>query len=97
MRFPHRLIERAMLSLVLLISISVLVLALINLRDPVDIREPLVGMRPSNEVRCYEFPSQAAAQRFFREHPTARQLDADHDGVACEDNRVPKDMTPIAR
>jgi hypothetical protein len=38
---------------------------------------------------CSDFPTQAKAQRFFKKHHPNRDphgLDADHDGIACEDN-----------
>jgi hypothetical protein len=42
---------------------------------------------------CADFPSQRAAQIFFLKHGGPRydpdRLDADHDGVACEDNPCP--------
>ncbi len=43
---------------------------------------------------CGEFPNQAAAQTFFVEHGGSASnnfddLDADHDGIACEDDPCP--------
>src|SRR5262249_22259932 len=42
---------------------------------------------------CADFPSQRAAQIFFLKHGGPRddpdRLDADNDGVACEDNPCP--------
>jgi endonuclease YncB( thermonuclease family) len=43
---------------------------------------------------CDEFPSQAAAETFFVEHGGSASynfddLDADHDGIACEDDPCP--------
>jgi hypothetical protein len=39
---------------------------------------------------CADFPTQAAAQKYFKKHGGPRhdpsRLDADHDGIACEDN-----------
>lgn len=38
---------------------------------------------------CSDFPTQRAAQKWFEHHhPKAdpSRLDADHDGIACEDN-----------
>lgn len=39
---------------------------------------------------CSDFPTQKAAQKFFKKHggPSRdpHRLDADHDGIACEDN-----------
>lgn len=42
---------------------------------------------------CSDFRSQKAAQIFFLKHGGPRydpdRLDADHDGIACEDNPAP--------
>jgi hypothetical protein len=39
---------------------------------------------------CSDFPTQKAAQKYFKKHGGPRhdpsRLDADHDGIACEDN-----------
>jgi hypothetical protein len=39
---------------------------------------------------CSDFPTQKAAQKFFKNHGGPRydphRLDADHDGIACESN-----------
>jgi hypothetical protein len=38
---------------------------------------------------CADFATQAKAQRFFKKHNPNRdphRLDADNDGIACEDN-----------
>lgn len=38
---------------------------------------------------CSDFSTQAKAQHFFKKHHPNRDphgLDADHDGIACEDN-----------
>jgi hypothetical protein len=38
---------------------------------------------------CSDFPTQKAAQKFFKKHNPSRDphgLDADHDGIACESN-----------
>lgn len=43
---------------------------------------------------CSDFKTQAKAQRYFRKHHPRRDpsgLDADHDGIACEDNPCPCD------
>jgi hypothetical protein len=46
-----------------------------------------------NDKDCSDFPSQKAAQIFFLKHGGPRydpdRLDADHDGIACEDNPAP--------
>lgn len=42
------------------------------------------------DKNCSDFPTQAAAQRYFHKHGGPRHdpshLDADHDGIACESN-----------
>lgn len=38
---------------------------------------------------CSDFPTQKAAQKWFKHHNPKQDpsgLDADHDGIACEDN-----------
>lgn len=45
---------------------------------------------------CSSFPTQAAAQAAYRANPVGlANLDADHDGIACESNRCPCDRTPV--
>jgi hypothetical protein len=47
---------------------------------------------------CSDFPSQAAAQAYFRADASDPSgLDGDRDGIACESNRTPKDLVPVAR
>jgi excalibur calcium-binding domain-containing protein len=56
-----------------------------------------VGALPSiasaSDKDCSDFPTQRAAQVFFLKHGGPRhdpdRLDADHDGIACEDNPCP--------
>lgn len=47
----------------------------------------------ASDKDCSDFRTQRAAQIFFLEHGGPRRdpdrLDADHDGVACEDNPCP--------
>ena len=46
----------------------------------------------SDPKDCSDFPTQKAAQKWFKHHhPRADPagLDADHDGIACEDNARP--------
>ena len=51
-----------------------------------------VAAAPANarvDKDCSDFPTQKAAQKWFKHHnPKAdpSRLDADHDGIACEDN-----------
>jgi hypothetical protein len=56
----------------------------------------LVQAQPSQAFRdrdCSDFPNQKKAQRYFKRHGGPRKdpsrLDADHDGIACEDNKCP--------
>ena len=47
---------------------------------------------------CADFPDQASAQRALRADPADRWgLDADGDGIACEDGRAPFDRDPVGR
>lgn len=49
-------------------------------------------------VNCADHPSQAAAQAALRLEPTDPDgLDADRDGIACEDNASPRDEDPVPR
>jgi hypothetical protein len=47
----------------------------------------------ANDKDCSDFATQRAAQFFFLRHGGPRhdphRLDADHDGIACEDNPCP--------
>jgi hypothetical protein len=47
---------------------------------------------------CVEFGSQAQAQAQLRAQPNdPRGIDRDRDGIACENNRAPRDLTPVVR
>lgn len=47
---------------------------------------------------CADFASQAQAQAVLRADPRdPNRLDADRDGIACENNRAPRDLVPVAR
>jgi hypothetical protein len=65
------------------------------------------GLRPGSDPQqyinqgdafnCGDFVSQAEAQAVLRADPSdPNQLDADRDGVACERNRAPRDLAPVA-
>ena len=49
---------------------------------------PIAGARADKD--CADFPTQAAAQKFYVKHGGPKKdphrLDADRDGIACEDN-----------
>ena len=47
---------------------------------------------------CRDFPDQAAAQRYYRDHRLrGARLDADGDGIACERMHGPFDLEPVER
>jgi hypothetical protein len=55
---------------------------------------PTVGA--ADLLNCSDFKSQAAAQANLRANPSdPNRLDADHDGIACENNRAPFDRRPV--
>lgn len=49
-------------------------------------------------ANCVNYPSQAAAQAALRSNPAdPNGLDADRDGIACENNRDPRDTVRVTR
>ena len=54
---------------------------------------PAAASAQRRDMDCDNFSSQKAAQIFFLKHGGPRydpdRLDADHDGIACEDNPAP--------
>jgi Excalibur calcium-binding domain len=72
------------LRLTLLASCALTALALLLVSVPA---------ASASDKDCSDFTSQRAAQFFFLKHGGPRadpdRLDADHDGVACEDNPCP--------
>lgn len=59
---------------------------------------PLAYVGQGDRYNCSHFASQADAQAVLRADPNdPNRLDTDRDGIACESNRVPKDMNPVAR
>lgn len=51
-----------------------------------------------DRYNCADFASQAQAQAVLRADPSdPNRLDTDRDGIACESNRSPKDLTPVPR
>jgi hypothetical protein len=47
---------------------------------------------------CVELGSQAQAQAQLRAQPNDPSgIDRDRDGIACENNRAPRDLTPVVR
>lgn len=53
---------------------------------------------PGDIFNCSDFPSQAAAQAYLRQFPSdPSHLDADNDGIACENNPAPFDLNRVPR
>lgn len=54
---------------------------------------PAAASAQHRDLDCADFHSQKAAQIFYLKHGGPRydpdRLDADHDGIACEDNPAP--------
>jgi len=54
---------------------------------------PTTASAQRRDMDCANFSSQKSAQIFFLKHGGPRydpdRLDADHDGIACEDNPAP--------
>jgi hypothetical protein len=54
---------------------------------------PAAASAQRRDMDCADFSSQKSAQIFFLKHGGPRydpdRLDADHDGIACEDNPAP--------
>jgi excalibur calcium-binding domain-containing protein len=54
---------------------------------------PAAASAQRRDMDCENFSSQKSAQIFFLKHGGPRydpdRLDADHDGIACEDNPAP--------
>jgi len=51
-----------------------------------------------DSYNCADFASQAQAQSVLRADPRdPNRLDADKDGIACENNKSPRDVNPVPR
>ena len=51
-----------------------------------------------NRYDCRAFQSQAEAQAVLRADPRdPNRLDGDGNGIACENNRAPRDTVPVPR
>lgn len=60
--------------------------------------DPWAYLGKGDAYNCPDFYSQAEAQAVLRADPTdPNRLDADKDGIACESNKLPKDLDPVAR
>jgi hypothetical protein len=47
---------------------------------------PMTGTASAADLDCKDFPSQAAAQQNLKDNPSdPNHLDANHNGIACED------------
>lgn len=74
------------MSLASLRRIAALALALVALGAAL-VAQPAAAFQDRD---CADFPTQRQAQHYFKKHGGPRhdpsRLDADHDGIACEDN-----------
>ena len=51
-----------------------------------------------DKYNCSDFASQAQAQAVLRADPSdPNKLDTNRDGIACEGNAAPRDLTPVPR
>ena len=92
-RLPHHIIERGIITVTFLLVVLLVVPTIVGM-----VNAPTVALaqRPLPlRVTCAMFATQAIAQAYFRAHPDETRLDSDHDGIACEDNHVPRDLTPV--
>jgi hypothetical protein len=65
---------------------------------PTSTATPLPPEATQDLYNCSDFRSQAAAQAFLRRYPSdPSRLDANRDGIACESNPAPYDLTPVPR
>ena len=60
--------------------------------------DPTRYIGQGDRYNCSAFASQADAQAVLRADPRdPNRLDGDRDGIACESNRGPEDLSPVAR
>lgn len=60
--------------------------------------DPTRYIGQGDRYNCADFASQAEAQAVLRADPSdPNRLDTDRDGIACESNKSPKDLTPVPR
>lgn len=79
--------------------IAAIVLLVVSL-SPVHAQDfdPTQYIGQGDAYNCGDFASQADAQAVLRADPSdPNRLDADRDGIACERNRRPFDLDPVAR
>jgi hypothetical protein len=59
---------------------------------------PSAYLGQGDAFNCKDFASQADAQAVLRADPfDPNNLDTDIDGIACESNRLPKDLVAVPR
>jgi hypothetical protein len=67
-------------------------------RTPTRTATPTGNPATADLYNCPDFPSQAEAQAFLRRYPNdPSRLDQDRNGIACEGNPPPRDLTPVPR
>jgi hypothetical protein len=60
--------------------------------------DPTRYIGQGDRYNCADFVSQADAQAVLRADPSdPNGLDRDKDGIACESNKAPRDLAPVAR
>lgn len=60
--------------------------------------DPTTYIGQGDRFNCSAFASQAQAQAVLRADPRdPNRLDGDRDGIACEANPAPRDLSPVAR
>jgi hypothetical protein len=60
--------------------------------------DPTAYVWEGDAYNCGDFASQAHAQAVLRADPSdPNRLDTDNDGIACERNRIPRDLDPVPR
>ncbi|MBI2953000.1 MAG: excalibur calcium-binding domain-containing protein [Chloroflexi bacterium] len=60
--------------------------------------DPTHYIGQGNKYNCPDFKSQANAQAVLRADPSdPNRLDNDRDGIACQSNPPPRDLTPVPR
>ncbi|MSQ23481.1 MAG: DUF1524 domain-containing protein [Chloroflexi bacterium] len=65
---------------------------------PAPTSAPATSALPGDIYNCKDFASQAAAQAYLRADPSdPSKIDTDRDGIACESNRAPKDLSRVPR
>ena len=87
----HALGLRAV-GLVLALVLGLLALAALALASPISATAHASAISKGDPKDCDDFKTQKKAQKWFKKHHPRRDpagLDADNDGIACEDNPCP--------